>query len=418
MLEVDRVYIDLKTAILDSEPMFLYDWQRGFQKPLRSSGTGYTATWSSRDRYLFPSRWSNGADFFDYQTPAANLAVTLNPVVRFGGSGIDLFLTVTDKNLDFYQLEYAPASSPDSFDALGQPARGIVFGENWGTWIPPAQGTWRIRLTAVDLAGNERSVSRWVTWNGVSDIAGLWPENHHISPVASPGVQDQLVWRYTVLRPAQLLFEITDDSGALIRSIPVGAAQPGPTTTTWDGRDDAGQPVPDGDYRLTFRGAEWPVVVDNTPPAVSFEIDDNGVRPTTDEIDTAGNMDPPIDLDAFGPLQPRLLVRGRSESRAHSLRNPPHRCNRLGAGGGDLVVRDRHDAPNPGKTRCAAEWWSERAGSPGRDGPRRQPFGGRAPPPRGTARRSLRRAAVPRAMPSRASSRTAPMSTRCGMRMD
>ncbi len=127
VLEVDRVYIDLKTSILDPEPMFLFDWQRGFQKPLRPSGSGYTATWSTRDRYLFPSTWSNGADFLDYQTPAANLAVTLDPVVRFGGSGIDLFLTVTDKNLDYYRLEYAPASNPDNFEALGQPARGVDF---------------------------------------------------------------------------------------------------------------------------------------------------------------------------------------------------------------------------------------------------------------------------------------------------
>ncbi len=298
----------------------------------------YSSNWSPLDRY----NWSSVGDSFNYFTPAANLAVTLNPVVRFGGSGIDLFLTVTDKNLDFYQLEYAPASSPESFEALGQPARGIVFGENLGTWIPPAQGSWRIRLTAVDLAGNERSVSRWVTWNGVSDIAGLWPEDHHISPVASPGVQDQLVWRYTVLRPAQLLFEITDDAGALIRSIPVGAASPGPTTTTWDGRDDAGQPVPDGDYRLVFRGAEWPVVVDNTPPLLSFDIDDNGLRPTSDEIDTAGNMNPPIDLDRSALFNHVSWSAADRESRARGLRNPPRRWNRMGAGCDDPGLRSRH----------------------------------------------------------------------------
>jgi subtilase family serine protease len=286
VVDVNKIYPELKSAALGLPSPVRYDWQRGLVGPM------FTSNWSPRDRY----NWSRIGAFFEYFTPAANLAVTLNPVVRFGGSGIDLFLTVTDKNLDYYKLEYSPASDPDNFEALGQPARGIIFGENWGTWIPPAQGTWRIRLTAVDLAGNERSVTRWVTWNGVSDIAGLWPETHHISPVASPGVQDQLVWHYTVLRPAQLLFEITDDLGSLIRSIPVGAAQPGPTTTTWDGRDDAGQPVPDGGYRLTFRGAEWPVVVDNTPPAVSFEIFDNGLRPTADEIDTAGDMVPPIEF--------------------------------------------------------------------------------------------------------------------------
>ncbi len=277
---------------------------RGTRSTTGNEGSTHRGSrWGCHPRPSGPASTVSGISIFGtrppgsvYLTPAANLAVTLDPIVRFGGSGIDLYLTVTDRNLDFYQLEIAPASSPDAFEPLGQPARGTILGENWGTWIPPAQGTWRVRLTAVDLAGNERSVSRWVTWNGVSDIAGLWTESRFISPVASPGVQDQMVWQYTVLRPAQLLFEIVDANDALIRSIPVGASQPGPMTTMWDGLDDAGRPVPDGAYRLTFRGAEWPVTVDNTPPAATFEIADNGLRPTADEIAQAGGWHPPVDL--------------------------------------------------------------------------------------------------------------------------
>jgi len=297
VVEVDKYVIPLLKRG-STPPYFLFDWNRGLTEPWFTGLYGsHQPIWSSRDRYSYNQFQSGGSDHFTYRTPAANLAVTLNPVVRFGGAGIDLFLTVTDKNLDHFRIEYAPAAAPDSFEPLGQPARDTLLGENWGTWIPPEQGTWRVRLTAVDLAGNERSVARWVTWNGVSDIAGLWTESRHISPVASPGVQDEMVWQYTVLRPSQLLFEIVDSAGELIRSIPVGANETGPRTTTWDGLDDAGGPVPDGEYTLSFRGAEWPVTVDNTPPDTTLEIAPNDLRPSADEIDAASQMTPPMDLE-------------------------------------------------------------------------------------------------------------------------
>ncbi len=297
-VEIDEHIIPLLKELPDREPALL-DWRRGHAVPWFAFGYSYgsnTPAWSPRDRFFHTSVDPSSTNQFFFHTPAANLAVALDPVVRFGGAGIDLFVTAFDRNLDHFRLEAAPAADPTAFEAIGQPSRERILGGAWGTWIPPTQGTWRVRLTAVDLAGNQRSVTRWVTWNGVSDIAGLWTEGRHISPVSSPGVQDELVWHYTVLRPAQLLFEILDPDGALLRRLPVGASQPGPRVSTWDGLDDAGRPVPDGPYRLVFRGAEWPVTVDNTPPAASFEIGDLGTRPTPEEIATAAGWHPPTEL--------------------------------------------------------------------------------------------------------------------------
>ncbi len=278
----------------DDDPL-LYDWRRGHGEPW-FGGFIKPIPWSAHDRWVY-SPWISGTGaVFTHRSPAANLAVDLEPVVRFGGAGVDLYLTVTDRNLDSFTLELAPASDPDAFEPLGQPSRERFLGQSWGTWIPPSAGVWRLRLTARDLAGNQRSATEWVTWNGVSDIAGLWTEARHVSPVSSPGVNDELVWHYTVLRPAQLLFEIVDGDGGVIRSLPVGAGAPGAASTTWDGLDDAGRPVPDGDYRLVFRGAEWPVTVDNTPPEITFDIGATTMRPTDAEIATAAGWDPPVDL--------------------------------------------------------------------------------------------------------------------------
>ncbi|HSN53325.1 MAG TPA: CARDB domain-containing protein, partial [Candidatus Sulfomarinibacteraceae bacterium] len=271
---------------------FLYDWQRGVTAPWPSANVYFERTWSALDRHVYDSVTQH----FTYRTPTANLAVALEPVVRFGGEGIDLVLTAVDRNLDRHWLEIAPAADPEAFVPIGQPSREVMVGDTWGTWIPPSAGAWRLRLTAADLAGNRRSASRWVTWNGANDIAGLWLEDRRISPLASPGVRDELVWHYTVLRPAQLLFEIVEPSGAVVRRIPVAADEPGAATTSWDGLDEAGRPVPDGDYALDFRGAAWPVAVDNTPPATTFEIGPTRLRPTADEIAAAASTTTPVEL--------------------------------------------------------------------------------------------------------------------------
>jgi flagellar hook assembly protein FlgD len=281
-------------------PSLIQDWRRGITRYLDgwwgipgTEGWLVSGSLSSHDQYAFMTY----TDHANYATPTANLSAHVNPVLLFGNAGIELILTVTDKNLDLYQLEYAAASCPDTWYPLGQPVREPMLGDSWGTWLPPAAGRWAIRVTAVDLAANRRSSTAWISWNGVSDISGLWRESRYISPLASPGVQDQLIWHYTVLRPANLLFEIADADGAVLRQIAVAASSPGEMTTTWDGTDDSGRPVPDGEYELRFRGATWPVIVDNTPPAITVEVGDNALLPRADEIAQAGECDPPVELE-------------------------------------------------------------------------------------------------------------------------
>ncbi|NOZ79829.1 MAG: hypothetical protein GXP48_11755, partial [Acidobacteria bacterium] len=243
-------------------------------------GSWNDVRWSALDRFLYWHGQYGEGDAVVAIATGENLTVDLKPHILFGNAGISLSLVATDRHLDRYVLEYAPADAPGQLQQLGQPGTEPILGKTWGTWLPPAKGRYLIRLTATDLAGNRRSVTKTVFWDGDNDIANLALDQRYISPLASPGVKDSLVFRYVVLRPANLLFEIKDASGRVVRRLPVAADQLGERVTTWDGIDETGHPVPDGRYTLCYLGAVWPFVVDNTPPQLELKIDTTTLKPS------------------------------------------------------------------------------------------------------------------------------------------
>jgi subtilase family serine protease len=255
---------------------YLYDWKRERIRGLPLSfREGF---WTAPDTYFLSALRQAELHYDDmvpYLTPAANLKARVKPRVLFGDAGIDLWVLASDRYLDWYLLEYVDLNGdPELYHPIGLPSDEPLYGSNWGTWIPPGNGKYRIRLTAVDLAGNRRVYSHRVTWNGDNDIANLYTESRYLSPRASLGVQDELVFHYTVLRPANLRFTIVDADGVEVTEILVAADQIGPRTTTWDGTDNSGSPVPDGEYHLAYGEARWPAVVDNTPPVAQMQIQD------------------------------------------------------------------------------------------------------------------------------------------------
>ncbi|MCP3963203.1 MAG: hypothetical protein GY719_35635 [bacterium] len=253
------------------------------------------ALWSPVDKYVVASLATGNLldNIITFFTPAANLTVRVKPRILFADAGVDLAVLATDRYLQSYQLEYLDLDDPAGvYMPIGLPSNEPIYGDRWGTWIPPGNGRYRVRITGLDRAGNVREHSKRVTWNGDTDIANLYTENRYISPRSSPGVKDALIWHYTVLRPANLDFAITDLDGNVVLEVPVSADQVGPMSNTWEGVDGGGNPVPDGDYLLTYGNASWPVRVDNTPPQVTLSIDDTK-QVTTESSD---NEPPRYDL--------------------------------------------------------------------------------------------------------------------------
>jgi flagellar hook assembly protein FlgD len=66
------------------------------------------------------------------------------------------------------------------------------------------------------------------------------------------GLDDQLVIQHTLTRSAYLDVTVTNATGALVRSFSTWS-EAGSTTSRWDGRNDARNIVPDGQYTLTYR---------------------------------------------------------------------------------------------------------------------------------------------------------------------
>ena len=54
--------------------------------------------------------------------------------------------------------------------------------------------------------------------------------------------------RFTLEAPDEARLSIYDVNGRLLRSLFVGRAEAGETRVSWDGRDDAGSPLPSGVY--------------------------------------------------------------------------------------------------------------------------------------------------------------------------
>ena len=235
--------------------------------------------WSYRDNFVTyegkeedspascngPDTWAIGS----LLNGAAELRLTRLP----SGFGVRVTGTAADLHLDSYLLEFAPVSSPEAFTPI-QPLSNVpVVDDLFTTWLPPEPGDYLVKLTLRDLAGNETARLERIFWEETLPIAALTRVPEHISPNGD-GVQDEAVFSYTVLEPVNLEFNVRDQENRIVRTIPRDESTLGPASFIWDGTDDAGTKVPDGDYTVEVRGAEFPVMVDATPPDIEAAYSD------------------------------------------------------------------------------------------------------------------------------------------------
>lgn len=203
-----------------------------------------------------------------------NLTAELRPVRSVNAGGMLLKGTATDRNFGSYYLEYAYATAPDAWlpvaPASGQP----VIDGLLATWVPPSAGTYFVRLTVEDQAGNLRRVSKRVTWSDLPSITDIFRSPAIISPNGD-GVQDSTTVHYRILEPVHLEFNFFNGDGQRVRTIVREHADIGASfDLLWDGRDDAGVVVQDGEYRMTVLDYEFFITVDTQPPVVTLALND------------------------------------------------------------------------------------------------------------------------------------------------
>ncbi len=211
-----------------------------------------------------------------------NLSADLHVGRLPGNNGLILSGSATDRNLDHYQLEYAAQAAPDVWHPLGPAVEVPIANDVLTAWVPPGPGTYLIRLTVVDRAGNTRVRVRVVSWDRVPSIADITQTEVLFSPNGD-GRKDLVQFQYFVLEPTGVDVRVeaqrSDANGNPLPAAPVWHLhldEPVGNVASgffWDGRDDNGTVVPDGRYTVYINDLPFRVEVDDTPPDIAGGFD-------------------------------------------------------------------------------------------------------------------------------------------------
>jgi flagellar hook assembly protein FlgD len=144
-----------------------------------------------------------------------------------------------------------------------------------GTSTPVPDGTYEIRVTGQDAAGNAvRSSTPVVVDTTISKISVNYP---YFSPNGD-GRRDATTISYTLKSDATVTVLVRDGSGATVRTVEDGVGQvAGVYSAVWDGTLTDGSVAPEGAYTAVVQAVNAigtvesvkPVTVDLTPPVVT-----------------------------------------------------------------------------------------------------------------------------------------------------
>ncbi|MDX2000453.1 MAG: CARDB domain-containing protein, partial [Thermoanaerobaculia bacterium] len=202
----------------------------------------------------------------------ANLTVDLRPRRSASSSGVLLEGTAVDRHFKNYRLEYSTLAAPNVFNPVAPASSTPAIDDRLTTWVPPGPGTYFVRLTVEDLAGNQKSRIKRVASADQPSITDLYREPEFISPNGD-GIQDAAIVHYRVLEPVHLEFEIYNSVGDRVRTLRRDHTVINTVhEVTWDGRGENGLPVADGEYRLVVQDYEFFIKVDTTVPEVEVQL--------------------------------------------------------------------------------------------------------------------------------------------------
>ncbi|MCG8519633.1 MAG: Ig-like domain-containing protein [Pseudomonadales bacterium] len=197
-----------------------------------------------------------------------NLSLDLRALRSPSAGGIQLSGTASDLNFDHYALDYSTTGEAGSWQSVVPDSILPKVDDDMAVWVPPAPGSYYLRLTGQDKAGNVRRNLRRTSWGERTALTDLYREPGYMSPNGD-GNQDAVSIKFRVLQPVNLTLDIYNEEGGLVRTIQrsfdlIGARE----SITWDGRDDTGVVVDDGVYKLKLGRYSFEVVLDNTAPVI------------------------------------------------------------------------------------------------------------------------------------------------------
>lgn len=226
-------------------------------------------------QYPYKLALSPGKRYLSYQTSgiSGHLFTTLGSLLNLAAdlrpskneSAVNLQGIAADLNFASWQLEYADRKSPNDWHIITPPVENPVVNGLLATWIPPHEGSFLVRLTVTDKAGNTGWDRRVVTWGKKFSVTNIYKTGELFSP-NNDGVKDTVGLNYTIHEPVHLELSVHDEDGNLIRTFNQDHALPGEYGIVWDGRDESGGVVLDGYYTIRIFDYDFFVQVDTTPP--------------------------------------------------------------------------------------------------------------------------------------------------------
>ena len=199
----------------------------------------------------------------------------------------EITISAFDGAFDRYELHWASAVTPDQWNFISA-SNLVVFNTKVQNWIPATDGLYHIKVNAYDKAGNSYEDITTLTINNVSSsIRNISLTPQYFSPNGD-GIKDIVTIEYEVTAAMDLLVEIRDESGLIVRTFireylnPVGQDQ-----IQWDGKDQNGQLLDDGHYQVIVQGLLYDVFLDTKPFFPILELEING--DVEKLFDTIGN---------------------------------------------------------------------------------------------------------------------------------
>jgi len=257
---------------------------------------GNFISFSPKEHYLTYESYYDSEGCFPKSSNLIAMRSLLNLTADLRISKYNTFVTLrgiaSDKNFDGYRLEYADVKSPEIWSLITPPSDVPVLNNNFTTWVPPYEGSFLVRLTVWDKAGNQAVDRKRLNWGMSSLLTNLYKTEEYISP---NGNKKTVELHYQVLEPVHLDFNIYDSSNNLVMTFSRDATGSNSDFISWDGKDRAGNVVPDGQYRISVFDYDFFVTVDSTLPGVAIGLgkfvwkkNDNGKYFA--EIDAVGRV--------------------------------------------------------------------------------------------------------------------------------
>ena len=228
--------------------------------------TYYTLDGGRKTRYTGPVAIAKSGDHeLDYWSvdKAGNVERT-----RTLGVKVDVTAPVTKAQLSgpvgepgFYRddvtvgLDSTDAQSGVASSEIG--VDGAPLAKYDGPIVVSAAGTHEVAFRSTDVTGR-REKTKTVTFTidrtapTLGDPGAVAPSAGQFSPNGD-GLADTVAVSHALTERGAVRLVVTPAAGgAAVRTVTIPVAKAGPGSITWDGRDDDGAYVPDGDYALTL----------------------------------------------------------------------------------------------------------------------------------------------------------------------